>query len=202
MYEDCRNELRRVRGLLVERDTNPRVILLFEEADVRLQQLSFLYQSVRACASEHLDVQRRWLATHPRTREEDGSDTIEVPPEEERKADYLAFQVRLYTECFYLLAGRLRELLRKGKLPIPGAKSFESAGVRDVRNKLLQHPEGIDSRVFSQSIMFGPEYGPVLKPIRDRERSNVFVDAGLDVNAAQLHDALMRLFAGASKLPT
>ena len=196
MYEECRNELRRVRTVFAERDTYGRAFLLFEEADVRLQQLSFLYQKVRECATEHLEVQRLWLAAYPHTREADGSDTIEVPAEEERKAAQLAFQVRLYTECFYLLAGRLRELIRKGELPIPGAKLFEAAGVRDVRNKLLQHPEGSDSRVFSQSIMFGPEHGPVLKPIRDQERSGVFLDAGLDVNAAELRDELLRLFAG------
>ncbi len=99
------------------------------------------------------------------------------------------FQMELFTECFYYISHRLLTLLKKGKA-IPGLK-VEFQGARNVRNKLLEHPEkDKDSQVFIQSFGWGKENGPVLKAARYAGQEQVFPDKGLYANAAEIRDEL------------
>jgi hypothetical protein len=106
---------------------------------------------------------------------------------------------RLYAETFYYLAFRFRQILTTqnpatGKYAFPNLKSFEAMGVRDVRNHLLEHPEGRTSQVFSQDHSLGGFDGPKLKIDAS---GTAHVDRGLFVNAAEFKQAvetlLMRL---------
>jgi hypothetical protein len=110
------------------------------------------------------------------------------------------FEIKLNTESFYYLAGRARTLLRHGEEPLPGLASFEAKGARDVRNHLLEHPEGASSRVFANSWGRGGVSGPVLKSIRNTGGQMVFRDAGLYVNATEFRDRLEQVLTVALRV--
>ncbi len=99
------------------------------------------------------------------------------------------FDLKLLTESFYYLAGRIRTIT-KAKKHLPGLSAFEGQGVRDVRNKLLEHVEGPDSQVWVQSFSMGGEGGPVLKASRPTHLRDVFPDRGLYVNAREFAEEL------------
>jgi hypothetical protein len=67
---------------------------------------------------------------------------------------------------------------------MPELNSFEAAGVRDVRNHLIEHPEGRGSQVLSQSFAFGGPNGPIVKALRDTSET-AHPDAGLYANARE-----------------
>jgi hypothetical protein len=94
-------------------------------------------------------------------------------------------ELKILTEGFYYCAARARAIARNSRAPLPGLGSFECTGVRDVRNKLLEHPEGSDSGVLVVSFGRGGTDGPVIKPLRQLSQVNVFPDAGLFRNAEQ-----------------
>lgn len=102
------------------------------------------------------------------------------------------FHARLYTETFYYLAFRFRQILTTqnkvtGNYPLPDLRNFEAAGIRDVRNHLLEHPEGRTSQVFSQDHSLGGSDGPKLKI---DATGAAHVDSGLFVNAAEFKQCL------------
>lgn len=112
------------------------------------------------------------------------------------------FHARLYAETFYYLAFRFRQILttqnqKTGKYAFPNLKSFEATGVRDVRNHLLEHPEGRTSQAFSQDHSPGGLEGPKLKI--DASKS-ACVDHGLFVNAAEFKQSLEGLLMRASTI--
>src|SRR4051812_33311547 len=47
-------------------------------------------------------------------------------------------EMEVYTEAFYWISFRLLKVVQH----LPGLESYKSVGVRDVRNMLIQHPEG------------------------------------------------------------
>ena len=100
-----------------------------------------------------------------------------------RADDTVYLELRTLTEAFYYIAARTRSVLRSGELP--GLKSFECPGVRNVRNKLLEHPEGADSRVFTAGFGFGGDTGPHVKAVRRTGQEDIFPDAGLYKNAQE-----------------
>ncbi len=170
------------------------------EVRERLQQLNYIVSRVQeleliatrthyrcqAVLTAHIeDLERRGIpykkASAPRfhiTREEF---------EAERKA---SFEMKLLTEAFYYLAGRVRTILRNKQNPLPGLNNFECKGVRNVRNKLLEHAESKDSSISSQSFAWGASRGPVLKAVRRIDQKHIFPDNGLYVNAKEFRDNL------------
>jgi len=109
--------------------------------------------------------------------------------EARQKAD-ADFEIKLLTEAFYYLAGRVHTLVKNKAEPLPGLKAFDPAGVRNVRNHLIEHPEGRDSRVFIVSWGRGGVEGPVLKSIRYANDTSTFRDPGLYSNAVEFRDLL------------
>jgi hypothetical protein len=134
-----------------------------------------------------------------------GLDWEKTPPPDETKftkeefqeMQRLEFEIQLFTECFYYLAGRLRTILRNRAEPFPGLTSFECEGVRNVRNWLLEHSEREHSRVTIRSLGWGGPQGPVLKSIREQGQEQVFPDKGLYCNAAEIKANLERLISNA-----
>ena len=102
-------------------------------------------------------------------------------------------ELRVLTESFYYFAARVRSIARNSKFPLPGLGLFECRGVRDVRNKLLEHPEGGDSQVLIVSFGHGGPNGPTVKPIRRVGQEQVFPDSGLFPNAREFGENLDRL---------
>lgn len=105
----------------------------------------------------------------------------------------LMFEMEAHTESFYYLAGRMRTIIAHRSKPLPGLQSFECEGARNVRNKLLEHAEGRDSRIFKQSFGVGGEEGPTIKVERPAGQEHIFPDAGLEANATEIRDNLERV---------
>ena len=92
--------------------------------------------------------------------------------------------MRLLLESFYYSAHRVRDILRDNDDVLPGLSSFECGGVRNVRNHLVEHPEGKSGvRIFS--IKCGGPVGPQLKPIRFTLDPKGTVDEGLHANCKE-----------------
>lgn len=108
-------------------------------------------------------------------------------PVQWHRTSAIGHDVEMLAEAFYYFAWRFREVIRK----VPGFKKFDAVGIRDVRNHLIEHPEK-QSKVLGGSFKHGGGEGPVLKPIRSEAQQGIFVDRGLLVNAAEMHDELAR----------
>jgi hypothetical protein len=122
---------------------------------------------------------------------------MKVTQEEFEQHQAAFFEMKLLTETFYYLAGRVRTILKNKQAPLPNLTSFECEGVRNVRNKLLEHAEGADSQVSIQSFGWGATHGPVLKAIRYGGQEQIFPDRGLYRNAEELRGNLERVVKSA-----
>lgn len=92
-----------------------------------------------------------------------------------------AFETEILAEAFYYLASRLRGVIKR----LPGF--FECKGVRNVRNNLLEHPEGSASGAVHGVFAVGnKKTGPVIKMVRFPLENELWKDAGLWVNAEEL----------------
>jgi hypothetical protein len=97
-------------------------------------------------------------------------------------------EIRILTEAFYYFAERIRTIARDS---LPFIK-FKADGVRDVRNKLIEHSDHKDSMILAQSFGFGGENGPVIKGARPANEGDKFPDRGLYLNADEFGSSLLR----------
>jgi hypothetical protein len=177
---------------------------LGSEVRERLEQLDYIVRRVRALELAANAARSRSLAAF-RAHIEDVEarnvtyESEPLPPsasitrEEFKIVQAAQFEMKLLTESFYYFAGRIRTILRNPMAPVPGLTSFECPGVRNTRNKLLEHAEGRDSQVSIQSFGWGAPIGPVIKALRYGGQENVFPDQGLYVNAEEFRENLERL---------
>ena len=104
----------------------------------------------------------------------------------------LLFEMEFFVESFYFIAWRMCSIFKHKRTDtLPHLNTFEAKGVRDVRNKLIQHPEG--SQIFTQSFMCGGDQGPVLKNARPTGDLHEISDKGLWLNAKEFRDKLEKL---------
>lgn len=150
------------------------------EARKRLVQLSRILERVIALEQEAQSTQLP-LGMHEKGDNEAVDKTIYRLIEVGTELEFL-------TEAFYYFAFRLRRIIRG----LPGLSGFECKGVRDVRNKLIEHPEGSDSNVYMLSFGYAGEQGPVIKAIRYDNQTDIYSDSGLFVNATELKENLER----------
>jgi hypothetical protein len=161
------------------------------ELKERLQQMEWLLDQIRPRESELDDITERSgqrMKEHIQQLDAKGLsyEKTPMPAEAQMSRDEgyrliaLMFEIQLYAECFYYFAGRARSIV----LGMPKLQSFEAAGVRDVRNHLIEHPEGRASRVMSRSFAFGGGNGPVVKAVREASET-AHPDAGLYANARE-----------------
>jgi len=126
--------------------------------------------------------------------------------EELREYVHAWSEVRLFTEVFYLVAWRLREILNAPSVrAFPRLRKLEAKGVRDVRNLLIEHPEdGRPTPNFSQTLIVTDD-GPALKTseflvsgatgrVTATESS---IDRGLYINAEEFRAELEDLLTAA-----
>lgn len=174
------------------------------EVRERLRQLNFIIERVRQLEADAGVVKSRILRSmhdHIEDLDRRGRSFAEEPPppsatltKEERDSLVAnTFEMRLLTESFYYLASRVRTILTHKSKPLPRLSSFECKCVRDVRNHLLEHPEGRNSQVYVQSFGWGAPRGPVLKAIRRTDQKEVFPDQGLYRNADEFRVSLERV---------
>jgi hypothetical protein len=166
------------------------------EVNKRLKQLAWLYKLIARRESKCLELTLREHRRRDRLRKElgitSGSITFQHT-RDSRKIDRLMFEIELYTESFYYLAHRMSKILQHPSKPLPGLQSFECKGVRDARNKLLEHVEKKDSKIFAQSFGVGGEDGPTLKIDREPGQENLFLDKGIRTNAQEMCGNLARV---------
>ena len=150
-----------------------------DEALKRLSQMNRILVMVTA-----LDAESRAIVaaiTDYACREEG-----EPPaPELWHRTSAIGQDAEMLTEAFYYFAFRFRRVIRR----VPGFEKFEAAGIRDVRNHLIEHPETM-SKVLDGSFKHGGAEGPVLKPIRSETQKDIALDRGLFINAAEMRGKL------------
>lgn len=176
---------------------------LLSEVRERLQMLSILYKKVNEVEALAMSLVPNMLALFSECF---GYDTerkigIKLIPSEEygdKLREYMAQQkaiileMKIYLEAFYYFAARIRKILKSKKEPLPFLKSFESKGIRDVRNHLLEHP-----LVLTPACIYGGEEGPKLKNVRYPGQENVIKDQGLRKNASEFKENLEKLLNSA-----
>jgi hypothetical protein len=143
----------------------------FSEADARIGLAAFIFQRI--------------LASHQ---------VMEQTDDPLVTANIMAFEMRVDTESLYWQTARLSRLLRN----LPGLRRFDPPGVRDVRNHLIEHPEGRSSRVLMWSLHWSRDRGPGLKTSRALGTSEAFPDAGLFANTTEFFLNLYSLLTEAT----
>ena len=183
---------------------------LAAEVKERLCQLRYIVERVRALEERESQCQRRLqvaMSDHCKTLIE-----ARVPASSEAAPSIVqaisdrfsamadtALELRILTESFYYFAARVRTIARHNARPTPGLSSFECEGVRNIRNHLIEHPEGSASRVFAQSFSFDRPDGPALKTGRPAPEPDVFPDPGLYRNAEEFESNLLQSLENAIK---
>jgi len=169
---------------------------LASEVRKRLEQLDYLYKVIMEKHERYMELSRKEyggdLDAYKEKIRAAGGSIIKPKSEEKIQMDKLALEIEVFTESFYYLAHRTRVILRNSIFPFQGLKSFECEGVRNVRNKLLEHPEK-EGKILVQNFGMGGEQGPTLKPDRPEGQENIFPDAGLRANTLEFKDNLERL---------
>ncbi len=98
-------------------------------------------------------------------------------------------RIEIYTYSFYYLAFRIYDILRDVGLKI------QAKEIISVRNHLMEHPEGKDSRIFSNGFGYIGPYGPVVKPGRNQNEKQIHLDKGLYYNARVFEKNLLKQLA-------
>lgn len=181
---------------------------LSAEVRERLTQLDLVLEHLgRALALVAIDPERakrdtEWFTkTQPRLArgeisEEEfaaGLSRTSRTPEESRGYVHAWSEVRLFTEIFYFVAWRLREVLNNRKPEaFPDLRQIKARGICDVRNLLIQHPEHGQPVPNYRQWMVVTDDGSVLKSSEVLVRGDRVsapeesVDRGLNVNADEL----------------
>ena len=193
MFENPRRLFDRYYCMHALADTSGFDDYLAQEARVRLCQTHELYQRVLALEKQLLetDLKATPAPTDPTAVTIILHDVARPPchsPNDALRPFTHADEVRIFLEGFYYNASRVRDLFRKSQ-GLPGLKGFEAAGVRDVRNHLVEHPTK-KMGVKIMAIALGGPVGPQLKPFRRSGDPAGTFDAGLRVNAKEFCAAL------------
>jgi hypothetical protein len=166
---------------------------LAEEVRERLAQLAFITAQLAS-----INPQFKQTAMVTKVNESGETEYYNAAPERD---EHLRFVMRLLTESFYYFAFRTRTILRNDVHRFSGLRTFDCPGVRDVRNHLIEHPEGSHSRIFNRTFAWTMDTGMQLKSGRHEWESSAFHDAGFNANSEEfaerlsscIHDAINRL---------
>lgn len=164
---------------------------LVAEVMERLQQLAYIVQNLH-----EIDLQYGKKVLITKINDNGEEDLYNAMFERD---EHLRFVMRLLTESFYYFAFRVRQILKNKVHLFPHLKSFDPAGVRNVRNQLIEHPEGKDSLIFNRTFSWSQDSGMLLKSGRHLWEHDKFVDAGLKINANEFCESLYSLLELAIK---
>jgi hypothetical protein len=159
------------------------------EAKKRIMQLDYSYSIIKKLDDELIEnnkiLSNRLKDWYAKNNPENNSDKI--PPKniwgtvkEGKESHNNVFIIELHAEHFYYIAFRLRNIIRY----LPGlGKKFESVGIRNVRNLIIEHPE--KSEILGNGFSCGSiEIGPTLKCFTQKSK-DTFHDKGLYPNAKE-----------------
>lgn len=171
---------------LISLNDNPRTSYhagLAGEVAERFEQIYFIVSRIEAIEREYIDELRK----------QDDRDLGGQLHFMKTQLSVYGLELRILTESFYYFASRVRTIFRHKDRPLPFLHNFECAGVRDVRNHLIEHPEGKESRIFSQSFTFGTYGGPFLKDLRSPLERQHFKDLGFRANLSEFSDNIVAI---------
>lgn len=191
-------------ALLHTDDVTDRGQQLLQEVRGRLRQLQWSHS--RLLQIETQLVQESYVETSESVRKLLVFTDVGLPKHDAEAQDLmtpgLSDELRVLLEAFYYSAHRVRDIFKDNQRDLPGLKTFEAIGVRDVRNHLVEHPTR-NSGVITSSIKCGGPIGPQLKPLRFAKDLQGTVDAGLHKNAGEFLTNLERtLTVGVAQLKT
>jgi hypothetical protein len=146
------------------------------EAYERVKQLHFILQRV---ARQQREARLLWRPEYSRQ--------VDSP------VSRLHFEISIDVEAFYYFAWRLVSILTSKAHRFPGFGRLKAPGIGMVRNKLLEHPEQRDSKIFNRCWVYCEWDGPTFKNARAQGREGEFIDAGLYNNALELKAAIERV---------
>lgn len=140
---------------------------LVRELSVLVQQLDFLLKST------HLLCERYWNLENGR-------------PETWPAIQHVAFVIDVYATSFYYLGHRAQSILRGSSVKLPHLSGYEmAAGVRDVRNHIIEHPKS-KNVVSVSGTSIHSEWGPKVRPNRDGTPLDDSGKGWMFVDAAEL----------------
>jgi hypothetical protein len=163
---------------------------LVAEVMERLQQLAYIVQNLH-----EIDIQYGKKVIITKINDDGEEELYNAMFERDQ---HLLFVMRLLTESFYYFAFRVRQILKNKVHQFPHLKSFDPTGVRNVRNQLIEHPEGKDSLIFNRTFSWSQDSGMLLKSGRHLWEHDKFVDVGLKVNANEFCENLYSLLEQAT----
>ncbi len=144
--------------------------ILLAEAKKRIRQLRRLLMITFQLSDRIHSLQPQIAAIPPF----EGSDPPTLVVELLEATD----SIEMYTEAFYYIAWRLRQVIRS----LPELKSFDPRGVRFVRNHMIEHPEKHSQDVL-WAFSINNDVGPVL--LRASGADERALDRGLWPNATE-----------------
>jgi hypothetical protein len=107
----------------------------------------------------------------------------------------IPLRVRLFSEMFYYSAARLVSLFRNN--PVIGIPGFECRPITDIRNLLIEHPEGANGQpVISYGWRHDDGRGPTFEGRYHDKLQLVVRDVGLFRNAETLRERLENALRG------
>lgn len=167
--------LRRFGKLRYERKKTGSATDHVTEADKRLNQVHYWLRRFSELESEHDRVDAEMAVLR-------GKDSAGYNDRATRLHE-IGYELEAHGEAFYYFAWRLCGVLRR----VNGFGGFEAAGVREVRNALIEHPEKRRG-VLNCSFVFDCSEGLILKPWGGG--SDRVHDRGLYANAKDLAEEL------------
>src|SRR5207253_1827604 len=184
MFEQVRILLEKYYCTLLRKGMSLRAENLLHEVRSRLRMLEWLHQRL---VSLDRDLEAEGRAQLPASAPApDVFKQVFTDSERPDCADFRharlsasnADELRILLEAFYYCAHRTRDIFRDSGSELPGMSAFESVGVRNVRNHLVEHPAGKEGVIVNTFAAGGP-VGPELKPLRWSLDPEGTKDAGL-----------------------
>jgi hypothetical protein len=164
---------------------------LLGEAIERLRQVEYCLAQALAAVEYHHSIWRSQIDDR-NTEHADALSQRSVLADRSRALRHSSFVAKLHTEAFYYFASRFQKILRQRGWP--HLQFREIPGIRKVRNDLIEHPEGKNSRVFSGGTeMAAGQFNVWLKVPNSMEQRREPLDPGLVDNATALRDELDRI---------
>lgn len=179
---------------------------LLSEIRERLQMLSILYIKVHELENLAMSIIPKFLSIASEyfgydAKGKNGIRRFPTEGEEEKLREFIVqnkaifLEMKMYLEAFYYFAARIRKILRSKEEPLPFLRSFESKGIRDVRNHLIEHP-----LILTPDCGCGGEEGPKLKGVRYPCQENVIKDQGFRKNASEFKENLEKVLNKALRM--
>src|ERR1043166_5325175 len=171
LFQRTRELLERYYCVVLRRGASPRTQFALHELRGRLRTIEWLHRRlidldtalVVEARTENPDMQKADVVKLVFTDAgRPNCNTYEQAHTPFQRSD----ELRVLLEAFYWSAHRVRDILRDAdEAALPGIGRFESIGVRNVRNHLIEHPDA-KSGVLLFGFATGGPVGPQLKPVR------------------------------------